>query len=89
LPSNDIDITRVRIPKGAIMVLLVASGNRDPKRFNDPDRFDPDRKNNQNFGFSTRAWAPGWRGWKPRRLLHPGPLPTVGVFKTVERTTPA
>jgi cytochrome P450 len=38
---EDIDIARVRIPKGAIMVLLVASGNRDPKRFSDPDFFIP------------------------------------------------
>jgi cytochrome P450 len=54
---EDIDIARVRIPKGAIMVLLVASGNRDPKRFTDPDRFDPDRKNNQNFGFGAGLHA--------------------------------
>jgi cytochrome P450 len=54
---EDIDIARVRIPKGANMVLLVASGNRDPKRFTDPDRFDPDRKNNQNFGFGAGLHA--------------------------------
>jgi len=54
---DDIDIARVRIPKGAMMVLLVASGNRDPKRFTDPDRFDPDRKNNQNFGFGAGLHA--------------------------------
>jgi cytochrome P450 len=54
---DEIDIAGVRIPKGAIMVLLLASGNRDPKRFNDPDRFDPDRKNNQNFGFGAGLHA--------------------------------
>ena len=54
---DDIDIARVRIPKGAMMVLLVASGSRDPKRFTDPDRFDPDRKNNQNFGFGAGLHA--------------------------------
>jgi cytochrome P450 len=55
--DDDIDIAGVRIPKGAMMVLLLASGNRDPKRFTDPDRFDPDRKNNQNFGFGAGLHA--------------------------------
>jgi cytochrome P450 len=54
---EDIDIAGVRIPKGAMMVLLTASGNRDPKRFTDPDRFDPERKNNQNFGFGAGLHA--------------------------------
>ncbi|NEU10811.1 cytochrome P450 [Methylobacterium sp. BTF04] len=39
------------IPKGAPVILLFASGNRDPARFADPDRFDPDREDNQHFGF--------------------------------------
>jgi cytochrome P450 len=54
---EDIDIAGVRIPKGAMMVLLAASGNRDPKQFTDPDRFDPERKNNQNFGFGAGLHA--------------------------------
>jgi cytochrome P450 len=54
---EDIDIAGVRIPKGAMMVLLAASGNRDPKRFSDPDRFDPDRTNNKNFGFGIGLHA--------------------------------
>ena len=54
---EDIDIAGVRIPKGAIMVLLAAAGNRDPKRFTDPARFDPERKNNQNFGFGAGLHA--------------------------------
>lgn len=47
----EIDIGGARIPKGAPLILLFASGNRDPKRFSDPDRFDPDRADNQHFGF--------------------------------------
>ncbi|MFE1601086.1 cytochrome P450 [Methylobacterium sp. ID0610] len=39
------------IPEGAPVVLLFASGSRDPARFPDPDRFDPDREDNQHFGF--------------------------------------
>jgi len=47
----DIDIGGVRIPKGAPLMLLFAAGNRDPKRFVDPDLFDPERADNQHFGF--------------------------------------
>jgi len=48
---TDINIAGVTIPKGATVVLLLASGNRDPARFPDPDRFDPDRADNEHFGF--------------------------------------
>lgn len=47
----DIEIAGTVIPKGVPVVLMLASGNRDPLQFNDPDRFDPDRQNNQHFGF--------------------------------------
>ncbi|MFF4948704.1 cytochrome P450 [Streptomyces chattanoogensis] len=49
----DIDIADTTIPKGAQVWLLLASANRDPKRFEDPDRFDPDRKDNQHLAFYT------------------------------------
>ncbi|GGT52416.1 cytochrome P450 [Streptomyces atratus] len=49
----DIDINGVTIPKGASVWLVLASGNRDPQRFPDPDRFDPDRKDNQHLGFGS------------------------------------
>lgn len=48
---TDIDIAGVIIPKGATVVLLFASGSRDPARFVEPDRFDPDRTDNQHLGF--------------------------------------
>ncbi len=47
----DIEIAGTVIPKGVPLVLLFAAANRDPAQFNDPDRFDPDRQNNQHFGF--------------------------------------
>jgi cytochrome P450 len=47
----DVAIAGVTIPKGAPLILVLASGNRDPKRFPDPDRFDPARQDNQHFGF--------------------------------------
>jgi cytochrome P450 len=46
-----IEIAGLVIPKGAPLVLLFASGNRDPKRFAHPERFDPNRADGQHFGF--------------------------------------
>lgn len=46
-----IDIAGTTIPEGADIVLLLASGNRDPAVFRDPDRFDPDRPDIRHFGF--------------------------------------
>ena len=48
---TDIDIADFTIPKGATVVLLFASGSRDPARFVEPDRFNPDRTDNQHLGF--------------------------------------
>ncbi|MGH6846468.1 MAG: cytochrome P450 [Methylocella sp.] len=47
----EIQIAGTVIPKGAPLVLLFASGNRNPKCFPHPDRFDPDRAGIQHFGF--------------------------------------
>ncbi|MEU3183027.1 cytochrome P450 [Streptomyces sp. NPDC006923] len=52
-PLADIDVSGTLVPKGAPLVLMIASGNRDPKRFHDPDRFDPTREDNQHFGFGS------------------------------------
>jgi cytochrome P450 len=48
---GDIDIAGTTIPAGSPVVLVLASGSRDPARFHDPDRFDPDRPDNQHLGF--------------------------------------
>lgn len=47
----DITIAGTTIPKGSPVVLLLASGSRDPTHFHDPDKFDPDRRNNMHLGF--------------------------------------
>ncbi|MFJ5117561.1 cytochrome P450 [Kitasatospora sp. NPDC088548] len=50
-PLEDIEIAGTVLPKGEPVWLLLASGNRDPKRFPDPDRFDPTREDTQHLGF--------------------------------------
>jgi cytochrome P450 len=52
-PLADVDVAGVTVPKGTSVVLALASGNRDPKRFHDPDRFDPTRPDNEHLGFGS------------------------------------
>ena len=54
---DDIDIAGSTIPKGSPIALVLASGNRDPDRFSDPDRFDPEREDNQHLGFGSGIHA--------------------------------
>jgi cytochrome P450 len=49
----DIEVRGVTIPKGASLWLVLAAGNRDPDRFEDPDRFNPDRGDIQHLGFGS------------------------------------
>ncbi|MFE2140688.1 cytochrome P450 [Streptomyces sp. NPDC059456] len=50
---NDITVADTVIPKGSQIMLMLASGSRDPDRFHEPDRFDPDRRDNQHLGFGS------------------------------------
>ncbi|TVZ95222.1 cytochrome P450 [Streptomyces sp. BK340] len=50
---SDITVADTVIPKGSRIILMLASGSRDPNRFHDPDRFDPDRRDNQHLGFGS------------------------------------
>ncbi|MEU8686673.1 cytochrome P450 [Streptomyces sp. NPDC048611] len=52
-PLADIEVAGLTVPKGAPLILMLASGNRDPERFRDPDRFDPAREDNQHLGFGS------------------------------------
>ena len=47
----EITVGEVTIPAGSEVVLLTAAGSRDPAIFDDPERFDPDREDNQHLGF--------------------------------------
>ncbi|MFH9089863.1 cytochrome P450 [Streptomyces sp. NPDC017673] len=50
---SDITVGDTVIPEGSRIMLMLASGSRDPQRFQDPDRFDPDRRDNQHLGFGS------------------------------------
>lgn len=52
-PLADIEVAGLTVPKGAPLILMLASGNRDPERFPDPDRFDPLREDIQHLGFGS------------------------------------
>ncbi|MFE6071412.1 cytochrome P450, partial [Streptomyces sp. NPDC056525] len=47
------EVRGVTIPKGSTLWLVLASGNRDPQRFENPDRFDPDRPDIQHLGLGS------------------------------------
>jgi cytochrome P450 len=49
----DIGVGSTTIPQGARVTLLLAAASRDPERFADPDRFDPDRADNEHLGFGS------------------------------------
>lgn len=49
----DIEVRGTTIPKGSRIWLVLAAGNRDPERFEDPDRFDPYRADIQHLGFGS------------------------------------
>jgi cytochrome P450 len=50
---EDIQVGSVTIPRGARLILLLAAAGRDPERFDHPDRFDPDRADNEHLGFGS------------------------------------
>ena len=49
--AEDFEMHGVTIPKGAFAVILLGSANRDERRWEDPDRFDPRRKISNHLGF--------------------------------------
>jgi cytochrome P450 len=49
--TEDTEIAGTPIPKGAIIALHMAAANRDPRRFDDPDRFVIDRPPGRNLAF--------------------------------------
>ncbi|MFG3024982.1 cytochrome P450 [Streptomyces sp. NPDC048254] len=53
--AEDIEYFGVPLPAGTAVLLLIAAGNRDPRRFDAPGRFDPSRPNVQPLTFGLGA----------------------------------
>jgi hypothetical protein len=53
--TRDLEIRGTCIRRGELVVLLLASANRDPERFPDPDRLDLGRADNPHFAFGQGA----------------------------------
>ncbi|GGJ36856.1 cytochrome P450 [Streptomyces brasiliensis] len=53
IPLADVNFAGTILPQGSSVILALASGSRDPKRFHEPDRFDPARPDNEHLGFGS------------------------------------
>ena len=51
LVAKDTELCGYRLPKGARVMPIYASGNRDERHYPDPDRFDIERKVGDHLGF--------------------------------------
>jgi len=51
--TADIEIGGTVIPKGSAVHLVYSAANRDPARFPNPNQFDPERKDNEHFGWGS------------------------------------
>src|SRR5215471_3768670 len=50
---EEIEIAGTTIPKGAPIIVVYGSGNRDPSRFTNPDQVDLEREHNEHLGYSS------------------------------------
>jgi cytochrome P450 len=48
---EDVDIAGVRVPQGSLVMAVLASANRDPAHFDDPDTLDVSRAPNRHLSF--------------------------------------
>ncbi len=53
--TEDVEIHGQTVPAGSAMLLMLASGNRDERHFDDPDRFDIHRKSVSHLTFGRGA----------------------------------
>jgi cytochrome P450 len=51
--TADIEVAGTVIPKGSAVFLMYGAANRDPSRFPSPDKFDPERRDNEHFGWGS------------------------------------
>jgi len=55
--ARDVEVDGVRVPSGDRVVLLFGAANRDPRRWDDPDRFDITRKSGGHLAFGVGIHA--------------------------------
>jgi len=51
--TEDIELSGVSLPAGSTITLCIGGANRDPARFEDPERFDIRRQPNPHLAFAT------------------------------------
>ncbi|MHC5705772.1 cytochrome P450 [Streptomyces tirandamycinicus] len=51
--ATDTELLGAPVPAGTRLTLILAAANRDPRRFADPGRFDPDRPDNRPLSFGA------------------------------------
>ncbi|GAA1272583.1 cytochrome P450 [Sphaerisporangium rubeum] len=51
--ATEVEVMGVRIPADTKIVAIMGAGNRDPRRFPDPQTFDPDRTDVQPLSFAA------------------------------------
>lgn len=51
--TRDVELGGVELPAGSVVVLLLASANRDPQAFHEPELFDIDRTGNGSLAFGA------------------------------------
>ncbi|HEU5426050.1 MAG TPA: cytochrome P450 [Actinocrinis sp.] len=51
--AQDTEIMGIDVPAGGEVLVLLGAANRDPRRFAEPDRFDPHRPDNHPMSFSV------------------------------------
>jgi cytochrome P450 len=51
--TADIEIAGTVIPSGSAVHLMYSAANRDPARFANPNQFDPQRPDNEHFGWGS------------------------------------
>jgi cytochrome P450 len=51
ITAAEVELGGVIIPPRSVLTLLFAAGNRDPRQFPEPDRFQPDRPGRRHLGY--------------------------------------
>ncbi len=71
LATRDVELGGVLIPAGSNLRFMVAAANRDPRVFDDPDRFAPRRANGGSaaFGYGVHLCIGAWLARLELRLI--------------------